>query len=354
MILAGDIGGTNTRLALAESIDNHIKFVKGTEKSYESKQYEKGLLKIIDIFLQDINCTPKNIEAIGIGVAGPMQETRSPEGDIERSVKLTNIHWPAFSEHDLREKFKLNREQVSLINDMEAIAYAIPELTDEDIVELNPQAKNKEFGNRALISAGTGLGELLLLQDKEHKGKYHLSPSEGGNTNFPPTNELEIELLQYYQKKFENGYVRVEDLVAGPGIARIYQFLKDHPDYPEADSKVEEALKKDESGHTHPPIISRYALETKDPLCDATLNLFALMYGNEVGNMVLKYLAFGGVYLGGGIAPKTLDYLKNGLFIEAMKNRGIFSDSLSDISVKVIKHKKVGLLGAARKALGKD
>lgn len=353
MILAGDIGGTNTRLVLTDSDNNHVKFKEGTEKSYESKQYS-GLLEVVDIFLKDMDCPSRKIEAIGIGVAGPVKKDRNPEGDIERSVKLTNIHWPTFSEHDLRAKFELDREHVSLINDMEAIAYAIPELTDEDTVELNPQAKDKEFGNRALISAGTGLGELLLLQDEKQKDKYHFSPSEGGNTNFPPTNTLEMELLQYYQKRLENSYVRVEDLVSGPGIARIYQFLKDHPSHPSESAEVEQALKGTKSEHDYPPIISRYAVENKDPLCDATLNLFASMYGNEVGNMMLKYLAFGGVYLGGGIAPKILDYLKNGLFINAMRNRGIFSDSVFDVSVKVIMHKKVGLLGAARKALGKE
>jgi glucokinase len=249
-------------------------------------------------------------------------------------LKLTNLPW-TLDARDLRGS--LNIEHIFLINDLEANGYGIPELAPDAVHTLHP-GDPSAVGHRGLVSAGTGLGEALLVWN----GKHHTPlPSEGGHCDFAARDEREIALLQYLRKTL-NGRVSFERVVSGLGIKNLYAFLRD-------DQKLEEPqwLRDRMADEDHNAVIGKCAEDGSSELCAATMNMFASAFGAEAGNVALKVLAMGGIYLGGGIAPKILKTLEDGTFLKAFFDKGRMQPILQSIPVRVILDDTCALLGAA-------
>ena len=325
VILVGDIGGTNTRLAIAEIVKGHFTFLaEETFPSREEPSLESALRKFLRKPLHPIT-------RACLGVAGPVREGR---------CEATNLPWVIDSQKIAQE---LNLPRVGLINDLEAGAYGIPALEARDVEVLNQGTPNAQ-GNRALISAGTGLGEAGLFWDDN---EYRPFASEGGHADFAPRNHLEMDLLDYLLKRHSR--VSVERVVSGQGLFNIYQFLKDTGHGEEPAWLVDQMRQKDP-----PVVITENALQGKSPLCVQALDLFVSLYGAEAGNLALKVMATGGVYLGGGIAPKIIVKLRDPVFMNAFTAKGRMRPLLHAIPVRVILNPRVALLGAARCAMQKE
>ncbi|MEY2465967.1 MAG: glucokinase [Verrucomicrobiota bacterium] len=321
MILAGDIGGTKVNLAFFENSECGLTLtVFGTFPSRDHSSLEE----IVRLFMAQHQL---KVEFACFGIAGPVKEGKG---------QLTNLSW-IVDARELAHNLKL--KQVWVINDLEANAHGITGLAPEDFVDLN-SCDAKAAGNIAVISAGTGLGEGGLLWD----GNHHLAiPSEGGHSDFAPRTDLDIELLQYLRGKFKQ--VSWENLLSGRGTVNIYEFLRDtgrgqEPAWLTAEFQTEDRAK----------VISRAAFSGKCDLCAQTIDLFVQYYGAEAGNLALKVLATGGVYIGGGIAPKIIGKLRDGSFMKAFIGEGRMKDLLATFPVRVILNDKTALTGAARYA----
>ncbi|MDJ0598711.1 MAG: glucokinase [Crocosphaera sp.] len=343
MLLAGDIGGTKTILCLvnSENSKNGENLPQQTtlyEKSYPSQQYS-DLVPIVQEFLneakqelgQEINVTNGCF-----GIAGPV---------VNNTSELTNLSWSLNG--DRLEK-ELSLERVSLINDFAAIGYGILGLKKDDVHTLqNIAAKpNTPIG---VLGAGTGLGECFLTPLES--GNYGVFSSEGSHADFAPRNALEFELLTYIKDKYDLPRVSIERVVSGMGISAIYQFLRHK--YPDQESdKLKQIYQTWESQNNIDlsAEVSKAALEKNDPLCQQTMELFISAYGAEAGNLALKLLPYGGLYVAGGIAPKILPLMQTETFMEAFKAKGRMSLLLSKMPVHIILNSKVGLIGAALRA----
>lgn len=322
MILAGDIGGTSTRLALFER--DGEKFRAVAEEKYASADFP-SLDAAIERFLSG---KPNGIARTCFGVPGPVT------GEI---VKFANLPWAI----DARAiKNALGIEQVGLINDLEANAYGLSELGETDFAVLNEGVKNPT-GNAAIISAGTGLGEAGLHFEEEMKTLRPFA-SEGGHADFAPRDDSEIELLRYLLAKF--GRVSVERVVSGQGLKNIYEFLRDTRRAEEPVWLREEIADSDDAA----AVISKNGIDKKSEICERALNLFASAYAAEAGNLALKMLATGGVFLGGGIAPKILPKLREPFFLESFVAKGRMRPLLEKFPLRVVLNDKAALLGAAR------
>lgn len=318
MILAGDIGGTNTRLAYFEVHDAQLAVVD--EQSFSSAKFA-GLEEIVVAFTSARNLTIKHA---CFGIAGPVQNGR---------VKTPNLAWTV--EATVLAK-TLGVNTVTLINDLEANAYGVTALKPEECVVLNAGSPKAE-GNRAVISAGTGLGQAGLYWD----GKTHRPfACEGGHGDFAPRTELEMELLRHLMTKFD--HVSYERVLSGPGLYTIYQFLRDTGKGKESATVAAEMRQRDPSA-----VVSRFALQGRDPMCVQALDLFVGFYGAETGNLALKMMSTAGVYLGGGIAPKIIEKLKGPIFKEAFLGKGRMRPLLESVPVRVIMNDRNALLGAA-------
>ncbi len=321
LLLAGDIGGTKTHLG----IFSREKGLRAplAEADYLSAQFP-DLLSIIRKFLED---TKLAADAACFGVAGPV---------VKGTARVTNLPW-LLSEKQLGRE--LNLKSVILLNDLEAIACAVPLLTSADLHTLNA-GRPVPKGNMAVIAPGTGLGEAFLTWDGTG---YRGHASEGGHTDFAPNGMLERELLGYLQDKL--GHVSYESVCSGPGISNIYCFLRERC-YAAEPSWLSDRLagEKDLA-----PVIAGVALsnENRCDLCMMTLELFVSILGAEAGNMALKVLATNGVYIGGGIPRRILTFLENGQLMKSFRNKGRMSDLISGMPVFVILNPKVALLGAA-------
>jgi glucokinase len=322
-ILVGDIGGTNTRLAVSAVVKGSFHFV--AEQTFASRE-EPSLESALRKFLSGLS---QPITRAAFGVAGPVRQGR---------CEATNLPWVIDSRELARQ---LHLPRVGLMNDWEAGAYGINALEEKDFEVLNPGAPNPQ-GNRAVIAAGTGLGEVGLVWDgREHRP----FGSEGGHADFAPRNHLEMGLLDYLLKRHPR--VSAERVICGQGLYNIYQFLLDKEQEEEPRWLVDQLRLKDP-----PAVISENALAGKSPLCMEALDLFVSLYGAEAGNLALKVMATGGVYLGGGIAPKILPKLKEPVFMNAFTAKGRMRPLLQSMPVRVILNTKVALLGAARYAMG--
>lgn len=320
MILAGDIGGTKTNLALYEFRGGGLELY--VMKQFSSQDYGDFLEILEDFFAQS---GVHIIEALSLGIAGPI---------IDGVCKTTNLPW-VIEITKLQEFCKTKK--VRLLNDLEATAYGMLYLSEEEFVDINPNGVSVA-ANRAVIAAGTGLGEAILYYDGS---TYHPIGSEGGHCDFAPQNTLQDELLLWMRKRHCE-HVSVERLVSGDGISTIYAFLKERGGFEEP-----EAVLGAKEGEDINAIISRSALEQKDALSLATMKLFVEIYGAEAGNLALKSLSLGGLYIGGGIAPKILPLLEDGVFLEAFVNKGRFASMLSKMSIKICRNQNTALLGAA-------
>jgi len=342
-ILAGDIGGTKTFLQLVETA--HQSQLSPTEmkiiyeQRYISAEY-RDLGPIIRQFLLDVE-KKEGIKPVPekacFAIAGPV---------VNNTVKLTNLSWMLDASHMEQD---LGISHISLINDFEAIGYGVVGLTDNDIHILQTGEKKNE-APMAVIGAGTGLGECFIIR---HGETIRVFPSEGGHTDFAPQSALEFNLLKYLLVRHNINRVSVERVVSGLGIISIYQFLRDS-DFTDESPEIAEAVRTWEkeltsSKRTIDPgeYIGKAALEKTDRLSEETMQLFVQAYGSEAGNLALKILPFGGLYIAGGIAPKILPLLQSNEFITAFNNKGRMSSILKNIPVKVITNPKVGLIGAA-------
>jgi glucokinase len=321
MILAGDIGGTKVHLALFE-VEGHGVTLKALD-TFQSSAYA-SLVELSQAFLARHQ---HKIDHACFGVAGPIKRGRA---------QVTNLPWVIDAAEAARA---LGLEQVWLINDLAANAYGIGGLTPADFVELN-RGEADAAGNVAIISAGTGLGEAGMLWE----GNHHLViPSEGGHSDFAPRTDLDVELLKYLRGRF--GQVSWENVLSGPGLFSIYQFLRD------TGRGQEPAWLADEIKQADPPAaITRAALAGKSDLCAQALDLLVAYYAAEAANLALKMLALGGVYVGGGIAPKILGKLQDGAFMKSFIGAGRMKQLLAAMPVRVITNDKTALIGAARYA----
>lgn len=316
MILAGDIGGTNTRLAVFELTGE---LTMAYEEKYPSKAYS-GLDEIVAQFLA---AHPINIEVASFGIAGPVQDGR---------CKATNLPWEVDA-HRLSKAFKI--PSVGLYNDLLANANGLKLLSSKELYCL--QEGKIQVGNQALIAAGTGLGEAGLIWN----GKTHAPfACEGGHTDFAPRNELEIELLLFLQKLF--GHVSYERLISGPGLYALYQFLAQIKREKESIEVIEAMKKQDPS-----TVIVEFGLANKDHLCRKVLAWFLSLYGSESGNMALKFLAVGGFYIGGGIAPRLWELFRESEFLTSFSDKGRFKELLEMIPIYLVLNDNAALLGAA-------
>jgi glucokinase len=321
MILAGDIGGTSTRVALFEVEGDRL--VSRVQTNFPSAKYP-GLEAILAEFQQ---ANRARVEVACFGIAGPVRQGR---------VQTPNLTWVVDARQLSRQ---LGLEQVTLINDLESTAYGIAALGKLDFAVLNEGAP-VEKGSRAVIAAGTGLGEAALHWD----GTLHRPfASEGGHADFAPRDEMETELLLHLRKRF--GHVSYERVVSGPGLLNLYEFLRESGRGSEPEWLSERLRREDPSA-----VIATAALEKSSELCVLALERFVSSYGAEAGNLALKVLATGGVYVGGGIAPKILPKLKEPFFLEAFLDKGRYRQLMEAIPVKVILNDRTALLGAARHA----
>jgi len=326
MILAGDIGGTSARLAYFELRNGRLAAI--AERTYRSRE-QASLESAIGKFITEQKI---KVQIACLGIAGPIRD---------RKVVTPNLPWQIDAAILERE---LGIPHVSLLNDLEANAYGLSELVESDYAVLASGAP-RAVGNQAVISAGTGLGEAGLYWDG---AAHHPFPCEGGHADFAPTNDLQVELLRHLMKKI-GGHVSIERVLSGPGLYNIYQFLRDTSKAEEESWLGEEMKAQDPSA-----LISQHGLSGKSPLCAMALDVFIDIYGAEAGNFALKVMALGGVYVGGGIAPKILPKLQQPRFLQAFKNKGRLGALLEQMAVRVILNDKTALLGAAHVALSHD
>src|SRR5262249_25088721 len=259
--------------------------------------------------------------AAGPGVGGKGQTTNLPRELDEQELARA-----------------LGAPRVKLLNDLEAMAYGMLHLRPDELTPLNPEAPPRRPGNVAVIAAGTGLGEAMLYWDGN---QYHPFASEGGHADFAPHSGLPIELLRYLRGKPDD-HVSWERVLSGPGFWNCYTFLRDRGYYPESPWLAEELKTGDPSAK-----VTQIGLTGADPLCGAALELFSELYGAEAGNLALKCVALGGVFVGGGIAPKMLPVLRNGSFLRGFTSKGRFSTFMKGREVQVAPDPPPPLLGAA-------
>ncbi|MBX3319231.1 MAG: glucokinase [Nitrospira sp.] len=344
MILAGDIGGTKTNLALYEWTSERVEPVR--LESFHSADYT-ALEDILVEFLTPPK-PPQPLESQGaegdekgtsvggqppervklaaacFGIAGPV---------IDNRCETTNLPW-IVDGRTIAKQFGVPR--VQLLNDLESTAYGLLWLRADELDVLNAGNPPKRRQALALIAAGTGLGEAILFWD----GKtYRPMPSEGGHADFAPNNDQEIELLRYLRSQYL--HVSYERIVSGPGLHAVYEFLRDT-------KKNEPTWLAEKIKAGNPPAeISQAGLQGQAEIAQQSLDLFASIYGAEAGNLALKALSLDGVYVGGGIAPKLITKLKDGTFMKAFTNKGRYKKLMTQMPVKVIMNPQTALLGAA-------
>jgi glucokinase len=325
-VLAGDIGGTKTVLALYEMSTGLHK--PTLQKSFPSAEHD-SLDSVIAEFLRDTGAT---VSAAAFGVAGPV---------LNGAASITNLPWK-MSESGLAAT--LNAGSVKLLNDLESIANAIPALSESDIAPLNTvqPTPNSAMG---VVAPGTGLGEAFLVSDGA--GNYSAHPSEGGHCDFAPNTDLEIEMLRYLLPVFD-GHVSYERVCSGIGIPNIYNFMR-WSGVAEL-SEIETAVS---SASDPTPVIMTNAMSpAPSPRCKATLDMFCSVLAAQAGNLALTVMATGGLYLGGGIPPRILPALQHGAFLQSFLNKGRLRILMERVPLRVITNPNAALLGAARVALG--
>ena len=332
-LLAGDIGGTKTILRLVEVTE--VTLTEKTFKTVKEAQYISAsfadLVPMVEEFMGDDKYLHPQVACFAI--AGPV---------VNNTCNLTNLHWVLDTK---RLEVELDIPKVSLINDFAANSFGILGLKDFDVHTLQ-SGEAREDAPIAVIGAGTGLGEAFLIPQGK---KYQIFASEGGHTDFAPRNDLETELLKYLQVKLKVEHISVERVVSGQGIASIYQFLRDTNFAPES-SEISEKIRfwEQEQKKTIDPaaIISQAAFKKSDRLCEKAIDIFIEAYGAETGNLALKLLSYGGIYIAGGIAAKILPLMQEGKFLDTFKSKGRVSTLIEEIPVHIVLNPQVGLVGS--------
>ncbi len=336
LLLAGDIGGTKTILRLVEVSDSS-KLKSLNQETYRSGDYP-DLVPMVREFLAKYNSpTP---EKACFAIAGPV---------VNNTAKLTNLTWFLDSDR-LKEELKI--AHVSLINDFAAVGYGILGLEKEDILTLQ-NGKPQIDSPMAIIGAGTGLGQGFLIKLGEH---YQVFPSEGGHADFAPRTEMEFQLLKYLMDKHGIQRVSAERVVSGQGIISIYQFLRDRH-FNQESKEIAKIVRtwEGEAGKPEKSVdpgaaIGKAAIEGTDKLSQQALKMFVEAYGAEAGNLAIKLLPYGGLYIAGGIAAKNLSLMQDGSFLLNFTQKGRMRSILEDIPVHIVLNPQVGLIGAALRA----
>jgi glucokinase len=324
MILAGDVGGTKVDLALYDFTNGKLQ--RHRDKVFPARDYS-GLEVIVKEFLG-----ADKVTAACFGVPGPVRNGR---------LRLTNLPWTL----DSRELAAgLGIDHVFLINDLEANGYGVAEVAENQILTLS-EGDPSQTGNRALIAAGTGLGECILIWNGHHHTPY---PSEGGHVDYAPRNEDEIDLLRFLKQKY-NGRVSFERVISGMGLTNIYEFLREVRGVDEPNWLAERLAAAPDPNS----VITELALAAKSEICEKALDMFVSAYGAESGNLALKVLSVGGLYVGGGIAPRIVEKLKDGTFMKAFTDKGRLSQLLINMPVRIILDTRAAQLGAAAYAEAK-
>ena len=318
MILAGDIGGTKTVLSILTR-DSYGALTCLQEQTYDSQQFSK-----FDDILTAFLPADLTIKSACFGVAGPV---------VNQRCQTTNLPW-LLDTSELKKK--LTTSKVKLLNDLEAMALGMLHLPEHDLIELNPDAET-QVGNIAVIAAGTGLGEAILYWDGN---KHHPMATEGGHSDFAAQNAQQDLLLSYLRKSYPD-HVSCERILSGIGFSHLYDFLCDQGFAPPCPIVPETTDSIDRNA-----VISRLGVAGEDALCAEAIRLFVSLYGAEAGNLALKSLATGGVFIGGGIGPKILPAMQNGAFMRAFKAKGRFFPLLDKISVKLSLNPRTPLIGA--------
>ncbi len=318
MILAGDIGGTKTVLSLLEKIPD------GTLRRHQERTFASAEFLQFDDVLAAFLPADIAIDAACFGIAGPV---------VNQRCQTTNLPWLIDAQ---ALKKQLGTGQVKLLNDLEAMALGMLHLPADDLLELNPEAQ-AQTGNIAVIAAGTGLGEALLYWDG---GKHQPIATEGGHCDFAAQNTQQDLLLAFLRKKYP-GHVSYERILSGIGFSHLYDFLCEINFAPACPAVS--AISDDSDRNA---IISRLGINGEDALCAEAVRLFVEIYGAEASNLALKSFAIGGVFIGGGIAPKILSAMQSEGFIQAFKAKGRFHSLLNSVSVKVSLNQRTPLLGA--------
>jgi glucokinase len=318
MILAGDIGGTKTVLSIL-TVDANGSLTCVQEQTYSSRLFPE-----FDDILTAFLPAGVNIKSACFGVAGPV---------VNQRCQTTNLPWLLDA---AALKIKLGTAKVKLLNDLEAMALGMLYLPEHDLVELNPNAETQD-GNIAVIAAGTGLGEAILYWDGN---KHHPMATEGGHSDFAAQNPRQDQLLAYLRKSYPD-HVSYERILSGIGFSHLYDFLCEQdfappcPDVPDKNSDIDRNA-----------VISGLGVSGEDRLCAEAVRLFVELYGAETGNLALKSLAIGGIFIGGGIGPKILPAMQDGNFIQTFKAKGRFLPLLDNISVKLSLNPRTPLIGA--------
>lgn len=335
-LLAGDIGGTKTILRWLEA-ENSQQLTVRHEAKYPSQQYD-DLVPMVQVFLKEARQNSGEQPApqrACFAIAGPV---------VDGTSELTNLGWQ-LSEARLSQTLQL--QKVTLINDFAAIGYGIPGLAAQDLRSLQA-GKAVPTAPIAVLGAGTGLGQCFVIP--QTNGCSRVFATEGGHTDFAPRTALEFRLLEYIQNSRELTHVSAERIVSGQGVMAFYQFLRDRESMVE-DPQVAEITRNWEQAQQYsddlpdPGAAIAQAAST-NALCERAMTLFCEAYGAEAGNLALKLLSYGGVYLAGGIAAKNVDRLSNGGFIQAFCDKGRMQPLLKRMPVQVILNQQVGLIGA--------
>jgi glucokinase len=328
MLLAGDVGGTKVVLALYESGVGTLEKVR--EQTYPSRDYPSLDALVLDFLGRVVPDVAVRSACFGV-----------PGAVVDGQCKTTNLPW-LISETALSSSLKIPK--VKLLNDLQAAGYGMLHLDQRELAVLNPGRSGPRKGNIGVIAAGTGLGEGLLVQVGE---KYVPVASEGGHSTFSPRSALEFEMRAFIAKKLgaDEQHVSWERLLSGGGLGNIYDFLKAKGVYEES-PQVAAKLKVGDKG----AVVGVEAVNGTDKLCAAACDTFAALYGAEAGNVALKFLSTGGLFVGGGIAPKLLPVLQRPSFMKAFVDKGRFSDLLKSVPVHIALNDKAPLLGAAHYA----
>jgi glucokinase len=321
LILAGDVGGTHARLALVREGESEPTAVE----VYPSADHAS----LEDIVGEFTSAHPAELVGATIGVAGPVQHGH---------IQAVNLAWPVDSA-SIADRLGLDPARVSVINDLEANAWGLEALGPDDLLALNDR-RAEEGGTVALISAGTGLGEAFVTYGPQGAVAQ---PSEGGHVDFAPRDDLQVALQRWLRARGD--HVSYERVCSGMGLAAIYEFLRER-----ADDNEPEWLRTDRAEKGDGTAITEAGLERRDPVAGDALDTMISIYGAQAGNLALTVLASGGVYLGGGIAPRIADRLREGGFIEAFADKGRMSKLVERFPVWVILNDRAALLGAARHA----
>jgi len=321
MLLAGDIGGTKTILALQESTTQLTEPI--IQKSYASADFS-DLHTLVEKFLEEagqILNQEISINKACFAVAGPVQNNQST---------ITNLSWTDINGDHLQNI--LNISQVAIINDFAGVGYGVLGLNvtnPADIISLTPDILPQPQGNIAILGAGTGLGEAFLIWNGT---QYEVKSTEGGHSDFAVSDDLSYEFMKYLQKKYSKPIMDVERVVSGPGIEDLYAFLSE-----KAGKVIDEPLSAGKIAE----------LASSDAIAQQTMELFVKYYGAEASNLAFKTLPYGGIYIAGGIAPKNLTWLTNDQsFIKAFKNKDRVLQELDKMPIYVVMNEQVGLIGA--------